>query len=320
MATLPDACRDSPDNSRRTFNFARWTDHPSCASRAPRPRVCSPRVNAQKKPNTARPLSILIADDEPDTVATLAAILGDEGHVVHTVTHGAFVMEAVRRFKPEVCILDIEMPGQSGFGLARDIVEEHERARPLLIAITGRWTNQTDRLLAKSVGFDRFFVKPADPQELLALLDQITAEYIGTVPAAVDEDRLTTGEPKRLQVRVLIADDNRDTVLTTTALLRGEGYEVRAVYNGRDAITEIGKFDPDVVIADIKMPGLSGWELARAVRRASGFDRPVLIAISGHYKEGADRVLTNISGFNHFLPKPFDMKDLLAVLEPLKRA
>src|SRR3954470_5329116 len=275
-------------------------------------------MKAQKHPDVARRLSVLIADDEPDTVATLAAILTDEGHVVNTVTHGAFVLDAVRRFKPQICILDIEMPGQNGFELARGIVEEHRSARPLLIAISGRWNTERDRLLAKSVGFDHFFFKPAEPQALLVLLDQIAAKRVEQGAASGQPLDATAQESGRL--RVLIADDNRDTVMTTSALLADEGYEVRAVYNGRDAMIEIAKFDPDVVIADIKMPGLSGWELARAVRRRSGFDRPVLIAISGHYKNGADRVLTNISGFNHFLPKPFDVKDLMALMEPLKPA
>ena len=121
-------------------------------------------------------------------------------------------------------------------------------------------------------------------------------------------------------LRVLIADDERDMVSTTAALLRGKGYEVKEVYGGAEALTEVRNFDPDVVIADIKMPGMTGWELARDVRRTVGFERPFLIAISGHYKKAADRVLTDISGFNHFLPKPFELKDLVALIERRKRA
>src|SRR5436190_20113406 len=121
---------------------------------------------AAKKKQEPRALSILIADDEPDTVQTLAAILTDEGHVVHTVTHGALVLEAVSRFKPEVCILDIEMPGENGYALAREILAAHGNRRgPLLIAISGRWKSQTDKLLARSVGFDHFFTKPAEPAD-----------------------------------------------------------------------------------------------------------------------------------------------------------
>lgn len=127
---------------------------------------------ARRAPEGKRRLSILIADDDEDTVKTLAAILTDEGHVVHTVTHGALVDEAVRRFKPEVCILDIEMPGKSGYTCAGDIVAQYREKRPMLIGISGKWFTQTDQLLARSVGFDHFFRKPADPQQLCELLQE----------------------------------------------------------------------------------------------------------------------------------------------------
>ena len=138
-------------------------------------------MNAAKKPSPVRGrrLSVLIADDEQDTVTTLAAILEDEGHVVHMVTNGALVMEAIQRFKPEVCILDIEMPGQSGYSLAREISKNQER--PLLIAISGKWKTQTDRFLARSVGFEFFFVKPADPADIIAALEPLRG---ATPPAA----------------------------------------------------------------------------------------------------------------------------------------
>lgn len=132
-------------------------------------------MNTARKPaaEKGRSLSILIADDEQDTVVTLAAILEDEGHIVHTVTNGALVMDAIDRFKPEVCILDIEMPGQSGYSLAREIKAAEEGHRPMLIAISGKWKSQTDKFLAKSVGFEYFFAKPADPAEVIAALDPL---------------------------------------------------------------------------------------------------------------------------------------------------
>ncbi|MBV9359957.1 MAG: response regulator [Betaproteobacteria bacterium] len=127
---------------------------------------------AAKRAQPAPALSILVADDEIDTVQTLAAILSDEGHTVHNVTHGSLVMDAVRRYKPHVCILDIEMPGKDGYVIAREIVTEFagKGPRPLLIAISGRWKSQTDKMLAKMVGFDHFLVKPAEPQAIIDLL------------------------------------------------------------------------------------------------------------------------------------------------------
>ena len=133
------------------------------------------RVNAAAKqaPKQRRPLTILIADDERDTVMTLAAVLEDEGHVVHTVTNGRLVTEAMRQFNPEVCIFDIEMPGQSGYDLATEISARPKAIRPLLIGISGVWKSSTDILLAKAVGFDHFFAKPADPAELIAVLEPL---------------------------------------------------------------------------------------------------------------------------------------------------
>ena len=129
---------------------------------------------ASKQAQPAPALSILVVDDEMDTVQTLAAILADEGHAVHTVTHGALVMDAVERYKPNVCIIDIEMPGKDGYTVAREIVKEfeHKGPRPLLIAISGRWKSQTDKLLARMVGFDHFLLKPADPQAILEVLHE----------------------------------------------------------------------------------------------------------------------------------------------------
>ena len=132
-------------------------------------------MNAATKQTKRVPaLSILVADDEMDTVQTLAAILADEGHAVHTITHGSLVMDAVRRFKPHVCILDIEMPGKDGYAIAREIVKEFDRKgpRPLLIALSGRWKSQTDKMLARMVGFDHFLVKPADPQTIIDVLHE----------------------------------------------------------------------------------------------------------------------------------------------------
>jgi CheY-like chemotaxis protein len=140
-------------------------------------------VNAaarKKNPAPGGKLTILLADDDRDTVETLAALLSDEGHIVHTVTSGALVEEAVRRLRPQVCILDIEMPGKNGYALVQDILARPDLAHPLMIAISGVWKSQTDKMLAELVGFDHFFAKPADPAALIDVL----AEYGAPPPEA----------------------------------------------------------------------------------------------------------------------------------------
>jgi DNA-binding response OmpR family regulator len=117
-----------------------------------------------------RTLRIVIADDEPDTVTSLMAILCHEGHRVFGSRNAPDVMPEVRRNKPDAVILDIDMPKISGFAIARDIREMYGDASPLLIAISGKYVGQTDRMLAENAGFDHFIQKPCDPNFVIQLL------------------------------------------------------------------------------------------------------------------------------------------------------
>jgi two-component system, sensor histidine kinase len=121
-------------------------------------------------------------------------------------------------------------------------------------------------------------------------------------------------------LRVVIAEDDRDTVMTLMMLLREEGHEVRSVHSGRHVMGVVLDFDPDAVILDIHLPDLSGWEVARTIRAKRGLGRPLLIGVSGEYKQGADRILSEILGFDHYLLKPYNPNDLLTLLAPLKTA
>lgn len=119
------------------------------------------------------PLRVLVADDDRDTATTLAAILRDEGHQVQTVLRGDEVLDMCRLFRPDVLIADINMPGESGYAIARELRERHGPLAPLLIAISGQWTKPSDRLLGQAVGFDHYLLKPCDPNELLPLLEPL---------------------------------------------------------------------------------------------------------------------------------------------------
>lgn len=118
-------------------------------------------------------------------------------------------------------------------------------------------------------------------------------------------------------LRVLVLDDELDTVTTLLALLLDEGYIAEGFASGRAALYALHKFDPDVVISDIAMPYPNGWDVGRGVRLRMGDKRPMLIAISGQYAKAADMVLAQINGFNHCLTKPCDPTVLLALIAPL---
>lgn len=117
-------------------------------------------------------------------------------------------------------------------------------------------------------------------------------------------------------VRVLVVDDNPDIVATATALLRVAGYETKDCDNGTDVLDCVKEHDPDVVLLDIDLPGLSGWEVARKIReQGDAIRQPILIAITGEYIQDVDKRLGDILGFDFFLLKPADPNALLALIK-----
>jgi CheY-like chemotaxis protein len=130
----------------------------------------------------------------------------------------------------------------------------------------------------------------------------------------VQTDTEPTLPRTRRALRVLVADDEPDTVLTLIELLREEGHESHGVHDGLGVMPAVREFDPDVVLLDISMPGMNGWDVARKVREVCGRERPLLIAISGVYKESADQILGKLAGFNYYLAKPYDPSVLITLL------
>jgi CheY-like chemotaxis protein len=119
--------------------------------------------------------------------------------------------------------------------------------------------------------------------------------------------------PLRRRLRIVVADDDRDAVLTLVMLLRDEGHDVRGVYRGEDAIRVTRELQPDVIILDITMPGMSGYELARTLRARYGDACPVLIAVTA-WDKSSDKTLSELMGFDHHFGKPVDPHALTQVL------
>ena len=123
----------------------------------------------------------------------------------------------------------------------------------------------------------------------------------------------TTPAPGAQRLRVLLADDDRDGALTLCALLELEGYEVRAVHGGQEALDAAREFRPHVMLLDIGMPKITGYEAARRLRQRYGDDCPVLIAITG-WKQASDKILATLAGFDHHVAKPYEPAVLISLL------
>ncbi len=114
------------------------------------------------------------------------------------------------------------------------------------------------------------------------------------------------------RLRIVVADDDRDAVVTLATILQHEGHEVREVYRGSEVLQMVRDFDPHAALIDIGMPGMTGYDVAREIRHLFG-KRPTLIAVTG-WKKTSDKILAQIAGFDHHLAKPFEADALLALL------
>ncbi|HEX6529265.1 MAG TPA: response regulator [Burkholderiales bacterium] len=117
--------------------------------------------------------------------------------------------------------------------------------------------------------------------------------------------------------RVLIADDDRDGTLTLSTVLELEGYQVRAVHGGQDALDAAREFRPHAVVLDIGMPKVTGYDCARRLRQRYGDDCPMLIALTG-WKQASDKILANLAGFDHHVAKPYEPAELIRLLSKLR--
>jgi two-component system OmpR family response regulator len=122
-------------------------------------------------------------------------------------------------------------------------------------------------------------------------------------------------EPRPL--RVLIVDDDRDSLLTLGELLQSEGFDVQMLRRGKGVPAKVEQFHPDVVLLDIGLPDRSGFDLAEELTERYGEHAPLLIAVTGYTSE-AERNMARESGFDHFIAKPYDPQSLLRRLALLR--
>ncbi|MDP3911359.1 MAG: PAS domain S-box protein [Gemmatimonadales bacterium] len=114
--------------------------------------------------------------------------------------------------------------------------------------------------------------------------------------------------------RILVVDDNHDAADSLAMLLRLSGHDVRTAHDGPEAVAALSAFQPDVALLDLGMPGMTGYELAGAIRRQPNGRDIVLVAVTGWGQEDY-RHKSKEAGFDHHLTKPVEFDVLQAVLK-----
>ena len=148
------------------------------------------------------------------------------------------------------------------------------------------------------------------------------SEFVIRLPALAATSESGPGAPEpvlgecaaSVPRRILVVDDNRDATESLALLLQLEGHVTRAAYDGLEALEVARSFDPEIVLLDIGLPGLNGYEVAHCLRQQPGGDRLLLVALTG-WGQDDDRVRTRAAGFDEHLVKPVDPALLARVLD-----
>ncbi len=149
------------------------------------------------------------------------------------------------------------------------------------------------------------------------------SEFVLTLPVVVEQKQSPLSEEVAVVApavagrlrKILVVDDNVDAADTLGALLGMDGFAVSTVYDGVAAVAQARAAAPDIVVMDIGMPGMDGYEAARLIRRQPGGDKILLIALTG-WGQTNDRKRASEAGFDHHLVKPVDYELLMQCLQP----
>jgi PAS domain S-box-containing protein len=149
------------------------------------------------------------------------------------------------------------------------------------------------------------------------------SEFVVRLPIVVDasvppEDREEPAVPKS-SLRILIVDDNEDGADSLADVLRLMGNDTATAYDGQEGVDAAGRLRPDVILFDIGLPRLNGYEAARRIRGEPWGKHPVLIAVTG-WGQDEDRRRSREAGFDHHMVKPVDPNALMKLLAELPAA
>jgi two-component system CheB/CheR fusion protein len=143
------------------------------------------------------------------------------------------------------------------------------------------------------------------------------AEFTITLPGLCEPPRPAAGKPARkvaaIPRRVLVVDDNVDSADMVALLLKLSGHQVRLAHSGPDALTAAEDFLPELILLDIGLPGMNGYEVARRLRQQPQFAETVLAALTGYGQE-SDRQRSKEAGFDLHYVKPLAPKTLEALV------
>ncbi len=262
-------------------------------------------------------LKVLIVDDNATNRLILSEMLSSWG-MAPTLTTGATEALAALRLAIEqqqpydLVLVDGHMPDVDGFMLARQITDDELLAGPTIMMLTsGCQLDDVNR--CREVGISTYLIKPIKPSELFDAI----AENVCAVDSSLGSVEPLTSEAAKVRpLHILLTEDSVVNQTVAVRLLEKRGHKVQVAVNGREAVEATGRTQFDVVLMDVQMPIMDGFEATATIRRreqATGGHLPI-IAMTAHAMKG-DRERCLEAGMDGYVSKPVRPQELFAAVE-----
>lgn len=268
---------------------------PEDAEPDPAQTIHMPQIIEPENSNSDEPL-ILVVEDDNASRELLEVTLTQEGYRVASVPSGKEALELANKLKPFAITLDIMMPGMSGWDVLKHLkLEKHTQDIPVLVT-----TMLDEKDLGVVWGAVEHFIKPVQKDKLLSTLEKIKEKEA------------------KLSISVLMADDEKTAVELLAAMLNEKEFNLLKAYGGREAIDIAIKELPNVIILDLMMPDISGYDVIKVLKsRPDTVDIPIIICtakdLDPYDIKGLDK---NVSSIMH--KGMFTRDDLLECIKQLQ--
>ena len=272
-------------------------------------------------PKVPADLRILVVDDNEVNRRILQGMLTNWGWINDVADSGAAALKsisaAVENKKPySAILLDANMPGMDGFAVAKQMkADPRFSGIPIMMLSSSNLSSDADE--CRRLGIEIYVVKPIGQSELREAL--CTAISKAPESTAAPDAASHTDLPLEPGLRILVAEDNRTNRTLALRLLEKGGHSVALACNGREAVEKSGEQDFDVVLMDIQMPEMDGFQATAAIRErelVSGKHLPIL-ALTAHAMAGYRESCLS-AGMDGYLSKPIRTEELFKALHDIQ--
>jgi two-component system sensor histidine kinase/response regulator len=268
-------------------------------------------------PPDIRGMRMLVVDDNQTNRTILAKMLESFGCSPEVVESGKEALQTLKRAARgeklfDLVLLDMQMPGMDGVETLEAIKADPDIRDMVVIMLTSMGV-RGDAARLEALGCAGYLIKPVKQSQLFDTIITVLSRQ-GARPENQPlkiVTRHTVADVKRRRTRILLAEDNPMNQKLAVALLKKAGYTVDAVENGKLAVEALNRKSYDLILMDVQMPEMDGFEATKAIRQRKDERRNIpILAMTAHAMKG-DRERCLGAGMDDYVSKPIEPQELL---------